>query len=116
MVTFALPSEQDPLVFEKVGPKISVGLVGLIKVHFSSISLHYFWGVGEIKNQGKQNHDDLQALRYLNPSQICSFLFFNELKLTRTPLWLCPTHTQPSMGKAAVVFAAATMQKLTIRL
>lgn len=41
MVTFALPSEQDPLVFEKVGPKNSVGLVGLIKVHFSSISLHY---------------------------------------------------------------------------
>lgn len=34
MVTFALPSEQDPLVFEKVGPKNSVGLVGLIKVHF----------------------------------------------------------------------------------
>lgn len=41
MVTFALPSEQDPLVFEKVGPKNSVGLVGLIKVHFSSTNPHY---------------------------------------------------------------------------
>lgn len=41
MVTFALPSEQDPLVFEKVGPKNSVGLVGLIKVHFSSTDPHY---------------------------------------------------------------------------
>lgn len=42
MVTFALPSEQDPLVFEKVGPKNSVGLVGLIKVHFSSLNPHYW--------------------------------------------------------------------------
>lgn len=29
MVTFALPSEQDPLIFGKVGPKNFVGLVGL---------------------------------------------------------------------------------------
>lgn len=52
MVTFALPSEQDPLVFEKVGPKNSVGLVGLIKVHFSSTDPHYL-GKKEKKKKKK---------------------------------------------------------------
>lgn len=71
MVTFALPSEQDPLVFEKVGPKISVGLVGLIKVHFSSINSHYL----EKKKKRKTYNYNLQELRYLNPFQIYSVLF-----------------------------------------
>ena len=52
MVTFALPSEQDPLVFEKVGQKNSVGLVGLIKVHFSSMNPHYLG-----KKKGKKIND-----------------------------------------------------------
>ena len=64
MVTFALPSEQDPLVFEKVGPKNSVGLVGLIKVHFSSTILHY------LGKKEKINNYNLQELRYLNIFQI----------------------------------------------
>lgn len=68
MVTFALPSEQDPLVFEKVGPKNSVGLVGLIKVHFSSTDPHYL----EKRKKKKRKFSDynLQELRYLNPFQI----------------------------------------------
>lgn len=65
MVTFALPSEQDPLVFEKVGPKNSVGLVGLIKVHFSSTDPHYL-GKKEKKKRKFSNYN-LQELRYLNP-------------------------------------------------
>lgn len=54
MVTFALPSEQDPLVFEKVGPKNSVGLVGLIKVHFffSSTNPHY------LEKEKKKTHNN----------------------------------------------------------
>jgi hypothetical protein len=76
MVTFALPSEQDPLVFEKVGPKNSVGLVGLIKVHFSSISPHYW------KKKGKINHYNLQEMCYLSPFVFHSFLpVFNEPNL-----------------------------------
>lgn len=69
MVTFALPSEQDPLVFEKVGPKNSVGLVGLIKVHF------HLWILIIWKKGKKINNYNLQELRYLNPFQIESFLF-----------------------------------------
>lgn len=65
MVTFALPSEQDPLVFEKVGQKNSVGLVGLIKVHFSSMNPHYLG-----KKEKKSMINNLQELRYLNPFQI----------------------------------------------
>lgn len=67
MVTFALPSEQDPLVFEKVGPKNSVGLVGLIKVHFSSTDPHY---LEKRKKKRKFNNYNLQELRYLNPFPI----------------------------------------------
>jgi hypothetical protein len=63
MVTFALPSEQDPLVFEKVGPKNSVGLVGLIKVHFSSISPHYW--------KKKRKNQSLQPTRNVLPKSIC---------------------------------------------
>lgn len=64
MVTFALPSEQDPLVFEKVGPKNSVGLVGLIKVHFSSTNPHY------LEKRKIINNYNPQELRYLNLFQI----------------------------------------------
>lgn len=67
MVTFALPSEQDPLVFEKVGQKNSVGLVGLIKVHFSSMNPHY---LGKKKRKKKSMINNQQELRYLNPFQI----------------------------------------------
>lgn len=79
MVTFALPSEQDPLVFEKVGPKNSVGLVGLIKVHFffSSTNPHY------LEKEKKKKHTTITTYKSALPKSILDIILpiFNEPNL-----------------------------------
>lgn len=112
MVTFALPSEQDPLVFEKVGPKNSVGLVGLIKVHFSSTNPHYLE-----KEKKKKKTPTITTYKSALPKSISDIILpvFNEPNLLPSGFWLRSTHTQQSMGKAAVVFfSEAATQTLVI--
>lgn len=86
MVTFALPSEQDPLVFEKVGPKNSVGLVGLIKVHFSSTNPHY---LEKRKKKKEKKNQSLQPTRIVLPKSISDRILpvFNEPNSMPSLVW-----------------------------